>query len=133
MHQKICTSDVTPDFLKKLFDNKNCRAQLPPRPGRHHSITVQEGLVLSFFRGAGGHWEFFLSLDFSPESSGTLENDRIEPRSLAGLRAVVGLVVVLGHRFCGLFLRPEATKQPLVVGNYYKRLVIVALWYSHAR
>lgn len=43
----------------------------------------------------------------------------------------MGLVVVLDHRFCGLFLRPEATKQLLVVGNYYKRLVIVALWYSH--
>lgn len=45
----------------------------------------------------------------------------------------MGLVVVLGHRFCGLLLRPEATQQPLAVGNYYKRLVIIALWYPHAR
>lgn len=94
LHQKVCISDVTPDFFKKLFDNKHCQAQLQPRPGRHRFVIFQR---------CWGRWKFFLSLDFSPESSGTLEHDRIEPHVLAVLRAVMGLVVVLGPGFVVCF------------------------------
>lgn len=63
--------------------------------------------------------------------------DLIKPHILVVLRALVVLVgftrsvmapmVALGHRFSGLFLKHHITKQPLVVGNHYKQLVIVTL------